>query len=271
MAPGAAVRGDPGRRTYPFLDCVGPIAFAHRGGAAGGLENSLAAFGRAVDLGYRYLETDVHATADGVAVAFHDATLDRVTDSRGRVRDQPWSRLRAARIGGREPIPRLDELLDAFPQARVNLDVKHASAIAPMIEVVRRTASVSRVCVGSFSGRRLSLVRRALGPALATSFGPRSVAGLLAACGPRPPEALLRRLVPPGVPCVQVPPRLGAAPLVTRRFLDVAHTRGLVVHVWTVDDRAEMVRLLDLGVDGLMTDDLDTLREVLRGRGCWPT
>jgi glycerophosphoryl diester phosphodiesterase len=103
---------------YPFLEHDGPLAFAHRGGAAGGLENSMAAFGRAVDLGYRYLETDVHATADGVLLAFHDSTLDRLTDRRGRVARLPWSEVSRARIGGVEPIPLLEDLLEAWPDIR---------------------------------------------------------------------------------------------------------------------------------------------------------
>ena len=128
---------------------------AHRGGAHlpgnEGLENSLVAFANAVSLGYRYLETDVHATADGVLLAFHDHHLDRVTDGRGRVGDLPWNVVRRARIGGREPIPTLEELLGAFPDARVNVDVKHRSAVGPLIDAVRRTDAIERVCVASFS------------------------------------------------------------------------------------------------------------------------
>src|SRR5580765_2815301 len=153
---------------YPFLDHPGPIAFAHRGGAASGLENSMSAFGRAVELGYRYLETDVHATADGVLLAFHDRTLDRVTDGRGRVADLPWREVRQVRIGGVEPIPTLVELIGAWPQVRVNVDVKDASAIAPLIEVIRHTGAIDRVCVASFSEQRLASVRRELGPRLCT-------------------------------------------------------------------------------------------------------
>lgn len=116
---------------HPFLDHPGPLAFAHRGGAADGPENTLAQFRRAVAAGYRYLETDVHATADGRLVAFHDAVLDRVTDASGRIADLPWDRVRLARVGGREPVPLFEELLAAFPGARWNVDVKADGALRP--------------------------------------------------------------------------------------------------------------------------------------------
>ncbi len=251
---------------FPFLDHDGPLAFAHRGGAAGGLENSLKAFARAVDLGYRYLETDVHATADGVLLAFHDSTLDRVTDQRGRVAALPYAQVRRARIGGREPIPTLEELLGTWPDVRVNVDVKGVLAIDPLIEVLRRTGAVDRVCVASFSGRRLEAVRRAVGPRLCTALGPRGVATLRAASLHR----RLHGLAPRRHPCVQVPDRVPGLRVVTPGLLDLAHERGLRVHVWTVDDADEMSRLLDLGVDGLMTDRIETLRAVLMARGAWP-
>ncbi|WP_345714197.1 glycerophosphodiester phosphodiesterase family protein, partial [Kineococcus glutinatus] len=127
---------------------------AHRGFSRDGLENTLVAFGAAVDLGYRYLETDVHATADGQLVAFHDEHLDRVSDARGRIAALPWERVRRARVGGREPVPLLAEVLDAFPGVHVNVDVKDAAAVGPLVEVVRRTAAARRVCVASFAERR---------------------------------------------------------------------------------------------------------------------
>jgi glycerophosphoryl diester phosphodiesterase len=251
---------------FPFLEHDGPIAFAHRGGAADGHENSLAAFARAVDLGYRYLETDVHATSDGVLLAFHDRTLDRVTDAFGRVADLPWARVRSARIGGREPIPLLEDLLGTWPDVRVNIDVKHPSAVGPLAEVIRRTRSLDRVCVASFSHRRLTAVRRLLGPALCTALSTRGVLRLRAAAT-FPAAAAL---APRDVPCAQVPDRLGPVRVVTPGLVDLAHERGQRVHVWTVDDAADMHRLLDLGVDGIMTDRLDTLRGVLVTRGAWP-
>lgn len=247
----------------PFLDVPGPIAFAHRGFAPDGAENSMAAFERAVALGYRYLETDVRVTADGVALAFHDATLDRVTDRRGRISQLRWAEVRRARIAGREPIPVLAEVLSAWPQVCVNVDVKHEGAIGPTIDAIRRTGALERVCVGAFSTARVIALRQLLGPQLCTSLGPREAIALrMAAAIGRAPRAALGQ-------CVQVPARIGRVQLLDTRFLDTAHTLGLPVHAWTVNTRAEMEWLLDLGVDGLMTDRADLLREVLIERGHW--
>lgn len=251
---------------HAFLDHDGPIGFAHRGGAAGGLENSMAAFGRAVGLGYRYLETDVHATADGVALAFHDRTLDRVTDRRGRVAQLPWDTVARARIGGVEPIPRLEDLLAAWPDIRFNLDVKHPSAVGPLVAAVTRTGTLDRVCVASFSRRRLAAVRRELGPELCTALTTVGVTRLRAAAV----HPLAYPLAPRNVPCAQVPARVGPVTVVTARLVRLAHSRGQRVHVWTVDQADRMHALLDLGVDGLMSDDIVTLRDVLQVRGHWP-
>jgi glycerophosphoryl diester phosphodiesterase len=253
----------PGR--FAFLDHPGPIPFAHRGGAADGLENSMAAFARAVSLGYRYLETDVHATADGVLLAFHDHRLDRVTDRVGQVARLPWREVRRARIGGLEPIPTLEELLDAWPDVRLNIDVKQAGAARPLAEAIRRTGSLDRVCVASFSTRRLSAVRRLLGARLCTALSSSGVALLRLAAAHR----VVHALAPRQVPCAQVPDRVGRLQVTTPALVELAHRHGVRVHVWTVDDQAEMGRLLDLGVDGLMTDRLEALRHVMRERGLW--
>lgn len=247
----------------PFLDSPTPLAFAHRGFAPDGCENSLAAFERAVRLGYRYLETDVRVTADGVALAFHDSSLDRVTDRRGKVAELPWAQVRHARIGGREPIPLLTDLLAAWPHTRINIDVKAEHSVGPTIDAIRRTASVDRVCVGAFSGARIAAVRRVLGPRLCTSLGPREALALKFTA--RRPAPL--RIGP--AECAQVPARIGRWPFLDGRYLAQAHRLGLQVHAWTVNDRAEMVRLLELGVDGLMTDAADVLRDVLVERGQW--
>jgi glycerophosphoryl diester phosphodiesterase len=248
---------------FPFLDWPGPLAFSHQGAhrEGGPGENTMGAFEAAVGMGYRYLETDAHATADGVLVAFHDDHLDRLTDRRGKIGDLPWSEVEAAQVRGNDRIPLLEDLLTAWPDVRVNIDPKHDAAVDPLIELLRRTGTAERVCIGAFSDRRLARIRAGL-PGVCTSMGPRQVARLLATS----------RGLPAGrftAACVQVPVRRGRVPLVTDRFLAAAHHRGLQVHVWTVNDADEMHRLLDLGVDGIMTDRPDVLKKVLVERDAW--
>lgn len=244
------------------------MAFAHRGGAGEAPENSVTAFDRAVALGFSVLETDLRGTRDGVCLCFHDATLTRVVGTPGRIRDLPWAVVREQRLADGNPIPRLDDLLGSYPGIRVNVDVKETAAIGPLVDAVRRTRSHGRVCVTSFSGRRLAATRAALGPAVASSLAPEEVAGL-APRPPRPARTALRRALAAGAVAAQVPERLAGRRLVTPRFLAAAADLGLGVHVWTVDDRDAMDRLLDLGVAGLMTDRPTLLRDVLRGRGQW--
>jgi glycerophosphoryl diester phosphodiesterase len=247
---------------FAFLDWPGPIAFAHRGGASEVPENTMPAFEHAVRLGYRYVETDVHLTADGVLLAFHDEILDRVTDRTGTVAELPWSVVAEARVDGVEPIPRLEELLTSFPDLRVNIDPKHDAAVEPLAEGLTRCGAADRVCIGSFSDDRLARMRE-LVPGICTSLGPAGTLQLgLAAAGQGDGAEL-------PAPCAQVPPAYGETPIVTEALVAEAHRRGIQVHVWTIDDDADMRRLLDLGVDGIMTDRPAVLRSVLEARGEW--
>ncbi|MFE1232588.1 glycerophosphodiester phosphodiesterase [Streptomyces sp. NPDC058745] len=248
---------------HPYLDHPAPIPFAHRGGSADGLENTAAAFRRAAAAGYRYFETDVHTTADGALVAFHDATLDRVTDAAGRIRDLPWDAVREARVAGKEPLPLFEDLLEEFPEARWNVDLKAESSLLPLVELIRRTGAWDRICVGSFTESRVARARRLAGPRLATSYGVSGVLGLRLRSFGIP--AALRS----GAVAAQVPQSQAGVPVVDRRFVRAAHARGLQVHVWTINDPERMNSLLDLGVDGIMTDHLETLRAVLTDRGVW--
>jgi glycerophosphoryl diester phosphodiesterase len=238
---------------HPYLDHPGPIAFAHRGGSADGLENTALQFRRAAEAGYRYMETDVHVTADGALVAFHDDTLDRVTDGAGRIADLPWSEVRQARVAGREPVPLFAELLESFPEVRWNVDVKREGALLPLLELLESTGAWDRVCVGSFSEARVARAQRLGGPRL----------GLRLRSWRRPVGTRATALA------AQVPVAQYGVPVVDRRFVRAAHARGLHVHVWTVNDSVAMHRLLDLGVDGIMTDHIDTLRAVMEDRGIW--
>lgn len=260
------------RTGFPFLDAGldqpgAVLAFAHRGGAhhpdIEGLENTLVAFEHAVALGYTYLETDVHATTDGVLLAFHDAVLDRVTSVVGSIAERASHDLVETLIGDREPIPRMLDLLEHFPQARFNIDLKSMGAVNLLADLIERTRCHDRVCIGSFSERRLRAFRRLVSRPVATSFGPVGVALHRVA-----PPVVIRR-GGPGGDALQVPALVSQVPFVTERFVERSHAAGYPVHVWTVDDPAMMHTLLDLGVDGLMTDRTDVLREVLLERGQW--
>ncbi|CAB4597288.1 unannotated protein [freshwater metagenome] len=248
--------------SHPYLDHHGPIAFAHRGGAGDWPENSLEAFSNAVGLGFTYVETDAHVTSDGVVIAFHDDNLDRVTDRNGLISELPWSEVSQARIDGIAPIPLLEDLLTSWPSLRINIDAKHDEVVEPLAALLERTRTLDRVCIGSFSDRRLDHFRERFGKEVCTSMGPRGVARIRAA------SFGLGRKVPDG-DCLQVPTHAGKVPLVDKRFLRKAHRAGLPVHVWTIDDVEEMHRLLDLGVDGIMTDRPAVLRAVLESRGQW--
>lgn len=247
---------------FPFLDHGGTIAFAHRGGAHEARENSMAAFAYAVALGYKYLETDTYATRDGRLIAFHDHELDRVTDSRGKVAALTWAELQSARIGGTEPIPLLEDLLGAWPDVKINIDPKHDAAIAPLIALIERMGMRDRVCIGSFSDARIKRMRDAFDGRICTSMGPKSVLRLKCASRGLPTWSFREA-------CAQVPTDAYGITLVNRAFVDAAERRGLQVHVWIIDEAAEMHRLLDLGVHGLMTDRPQVLKDVLVARGTW--
>jgi glycerophosphoryl diester phosphodiesterase len=263
------------RGVHSFLAQPGPIAFAHRGGAGEAPENTLAAFEIARTLGYKYLETDAHLTRDGVLVAFHDERLDRVTDRTAAIADLDIAEVEAADAGyafspdgghtfpfrGRGiRVPRLEELLVRWPDSRVNIDPKSDACVGPLAALLDRLSGWGRVCVGSFSDRRLRQVR-ALGRGRAcTSMGPQAVAlaRLTATIG------LMPRL---DADCIQVPISRGPVRIVTERFVVAAHRAGLAVHVWTINDEATIHELIDLGVDGIMSDRLRLLRDIFARRG----
>jgi glycerophosphoryl diester phosphodiesterase len=256
--------------SQPFFAAGSPsarIAMAHRGFSPDGLENSMAAFRAAVELGYRYLETDVHTTADGVLLVFHDPSLDRVTDGEGRISRLPAATVAKARIGGLEPVPLFEELVSAFPGVRLNLDVKDWNSVPSLAAAIEQYGVHGQVLVASFSDRRRRAVLRRLSRPVAGSAGIVSNA-LFTLLGPVLPVRVLRRVLR-GVHALQVPVTYGAIRVVTPGFIRRAHRHGLQVHVWTINDPAEMHRLLDLGVDGIVTDRADLLKQVLQDRGQW--
>jgi glycerophosphoryl diester phosphodiesterase len=248
--------------TSHFLDHPRPVAFAHRGGAAHNPENSWRAFEYAVKLGYAYLETDLRATSDGMLLAFHDATLDRVTGTSGKVAETPYRAIKDLRVHGSEPIPLLEDLLSAWPGVRFNVDLKHVGAIEPLNQVLARTAARHRVCVTSFSGKRLVRARALLGPEV--QFAVTLGLGAAARYAGFLPAQMAARVARSGVNCVQIPGKMATASFISR-----AQQAGMHVHVWTVNSKTQMERVLDLKADGVMTDKIVVLRGLLSARGQW--
>lgn len=251
-----------------YLDGPWPRAFAHRGwhiDDLAGMENSLPAFRRAWSEGFHYLETDVQVTSDGVVVVHHDPTLDRSTDSAGVISELPWSQVRQARINGVEPVSRLEDVLEELPGAYFNIDVKTDAAVEPFVDVVNRTGTVDRVAAASFSSGRLARIRKLLGDRIAMAMGPASTAAIW--LNARSPVRLPLRIKGN---MAQVPLIYKGIPVIRKEFVESAHRSDVEVHVWTIDDAEQMQGLLGIGVDGLVTDRPDTLRQVLQERGVWP-
>ncbi|MEM9747404.1 MAG: glycerophosphodiester phosphodiesterase family protein [Actinomycetota bacterium] len=245
---------------HPDLPDGAPIAFAHRGGTDVAPENTVAAFDHAVALGYRYLETDVHRTLDGELVAFHDRNLSRTSGVDALISDLTAAEIDDVRIDGEHRIPRLSELFERFPTVHFNIDAKADDAVEPLAEIVRRYEAIDRVCLAAFVRSRILRLTELLGPELLTNMSSVEVALF----------CLGRRTLGDRLRAAQVPVRGGRVDLVTPAMLDRARRRGIPVHVWTINDATETERLLDLGVDGIMTDDVAMLRDAFVARRLWP-
>ncbi len=256
----------------PYLAAEHPLRLAHRGSRVLWPENTMPAFQGAVDLGYRYLETDVRASADGVLYAFHDRTLERVTNGLGPIaewRSDELDRLDAAfffdpagghpRRGEGIRIPRLEEVLASFPDARVNVDVKAPETVPLLARLVLDHGLEERILVGSFFDARIRAFRRLTAGRVATSAGPVEVAACWLA-------SRLGRVLATPADALQLPERARGREVIDARLVRAAHDAGKQVHVWTVDDPGRMMYFLDLGVDGIVTDRPDLLAEVVAGR-----
>lgn len=259
----------------PFFADQPPLAIAHRGSRLLWPENTMEAFQGAVDLGYRYLETDLHATADGILVAFHDDALDRTTDGSGPVRAHTWTQLTGLdaahnfaphldypRRGNGIRIPTLEELLTAMPETRLVLDVKEAGFEMLLADFLRTHDAEERVIVGSFSDVRLRRFRQASSGRVATSAGPAETTAVWMA-------ARLGRPLRTHADALQIPEEFAFVRLADRKLVDVLEASGRQVHVWTVNDPENMARFLDNGVHGIITDRPDLLKQLMEARGEW--
>ncbi|MFI7586308.1 glycerophosphodiester phosphodiesterase family protein [Spongisporangium articulatum] len=241
----------------------GPYVIAHRGGAALARENTLAAFDRSYALGVRYLETDVRMTSDGECVAVHDATLTRVTGAEARVDELTLSGIRRLGIGG-DRVLRIADLLATFESAKFVFDLKDPKALPHLVALLHRAGATDRVCLAGARDRWLLAARELAGPALNTALGWEAVGRLVIAA-----KAGRRPVNLPPAEFVHLPRTLGRRKLLTRRVVDIAHDLGMRVMAWDVEDADAMHQMLDIGVDGLITDRPDLARDVLVERDAW--
>ena len=248
-----------------YRDQTGPLAIAHRGGAGLAAENTLEAFTRAHALGYRCLETDVRITKDGQLVAFHDSTLRRVTGQRGKVMSRTFDEITTMPVFGCDPVLPLATLLDTFADSRFIIDVKDRECIEPLAQLLRESGAAHRVCAAGAWDSWLAQLRDRTGPALTTAMSWRALTRLVTSS-----RATRRIMVDESAGrYAHVPLRLGKVRVFADDLVHRAHDIGARVIVWTVNEPPTMHRLLDAGVDGIITDRPDLLREVLITRGQW--
>jgi len=250
------------RFTHPYLAGHDFVCFAHRGGALENPENTKRAFAASTVLGYRFIETDVQATADGVVLVFHDDTLERMTDGEGAISDMPHSEVCQARIQGTEPIMTLQEALEEFPDTHFNIDIKTDHALEPTLSLVEKMDCLDRICLASFSDARLRKLRARFGPSVCSGASPRDVSALKFGSWGVPTWSVSAK-------CAQVPVKEVGVTIVAPRFVTYCNARDIAVHVWTIDEEPEMRRLIQLGVNGIMSDRPSLLKRVAQEEGVW--
>lgn len=255
-----------------MLDWLQPTAFSHRGGRLLWPENTRFAFQQSYDLGFRFFETDLHLTKDGQIVLFHDDYLDRTTDGSGDVWDYTLEELKgldaAFRFGADRgwpyrgqgiTVPTLEEIVTTFPDIHLTLELKQGGAEGALVDLASTHDLWDRIIVGGFNDAWAKAARAVSTGRIVASSGRRETRLFWAAS--RLGVGLRTQAV-----ALQVPVSYGNLKIVDDRFIAAAHKAGKLVHIWTVNDADEMHRLLDMGVDGLMSDRPDVLKSVFEER-----
>ncbi|MEE1617416.1 glycerophosphodiester phosphodiesterase family protein [Brachybacterium sp. J153] len=267
--PSSISNSPEGRPHSRFLPGSRPRRIAHRGLVADGAENTLGAFERAIAAGADVLETDVRATADHLALTVHDPDLQRIAGDPRRIAELSAEEAGAIRLAGEEPLAMLEDVLGGFPEVQVNVDVKVPEAIGPTVAAIARTRSADRICLTSFhdvvARKAVATVKAATGVTPVRSPGRATIAAFLAARAVEAPDRVIARILRP-FGALQVPETYQGVPIVTPANIAAAHRAGCEVHVWTVDDPEHMRHLLVSGVDGIITNRVDLLSELLSGQ-----
>ena len=248
--------------SHKFLKNETPQAIAHRGGSFSGAENTMNSFEHAINMGFKVLETDIQTTKDNKLIVFHDLTLDRLTNEKGTVREKTWNELKDIKILGKFQIPLLSDVFEIWPEIKINIDPKNDHCMDELISFLKNNNYFDRICIGSFSGKRLEKLRNVFGSKLCTSAGPKEVLKLKLA-------SISQLNISINAQCVQVPVKYYGIKIIDKNFVEFCHSLNLKVHVWTINDILEMKRLLDLGVDGIISDNLEGLKRVFSKRNIW--
>ena len=225
--------------------------FVHRGDTSIFLENTIEAFQSAISLGYQYLETDLRETSDGKIITFHDPNLKRITGANITISETKFSDIRMRRLPSRETIPTIDELLEEFPDSFFNMDLKVNQIEEKVLKKINSHNALERVCLGSFNSKVIKKIN-SLEPKILTSMGISQVIMYKFF-----QKKNLSKLI-------QIPTHWKGIKVITKKFIDRLHNDGLKVHVWTINKEKEMQSLIDLGVDGIMTDNASGLIKVMK-------
>jgi glycerophosphoryl diester phosphodiesterase len=240
---------------HPYLNQSGVSISAHRGGSEEAPENTLESFSYAIGLGSSYIETDVQLSADGIPYIFHDDDLSRLLNMEVKFNSLHSDQIEKLKLFESYQIPKLETALTQFPNALFQIDLKTDEVALPAMKVIENLSAFDRICIASFSSNRLQKVRKKF-PDTCLSMGPKEILKLLLAS-----FGLYNKTIYGD--CLQVPIYHYGIKLVTRRFVKYVQSIGLKIHVWTINDENTMRKLIDLGVDGIITDRPKLLKEVL--------
>ena len=239
-----------------YLQYDGLEVLAHRGGAEEAAENTLESFEYSISLGCKFIETDVQVSSDGIPYIFHDNDLKRICNLPYKFDSLSSQEIDDLRIFGDHKIPKLDDALNTFPSTSFQIDFKTDEVVNPALEVISKSNASERVCVASFNSERLNNVR-STHPHLCISMGPNEVAKTLMSS-----FGIYRGIVPGD--CLQIPIRYYGVRIVTKRFVNYLKSKGIKIMVWTINDVKTFNYLIDLKVDGIITDKPKLLFETLQ-------
>ena len=246
-----------------YMNSSNIVPIAHRGASLVATENSFESFRKAFDLGYRIIETDIHSSKDGTAYIFHDNTLERLTGENLKISDLKDVDIDSLKVNKSSIIPRLSNVFEEFPEGLFNLDAKTWEATIPITNTVKKMACSSRVCIGSFNDKHIDAIIRELGVETCHSMGTSNVFKFYLGAQLGIKQNFTAQ-------CIQLPIKQFGISLITQKILRHARKLGIKIHFWTINNSGLIQKLLELDVDGIMTDDCILLKTIMEKKHKWP-